>query len=289
LDDLTAEVLKTEIGERWKNHGNIEDILTYLSHSMPWEEASFSLRKKADFLDLSRIIGRIIIGKQSSSFTLTEAHSKLLTAILKDKSPIVTLNYDTIVESLLMDSEPKQDINDIYPVSLTNANSRSGAGMWGSYPGIACQLYKLHGSVNWFYSGNESYFGEQIYFYPPSSTKVENAKYISDKVNLIIPPTYDKSVFMNNETIRDLWRLAKERIALSETIIFVGYSFPRSDLMIRYFLRDSCSTIKKVIIIDKNQRVVDQAKEIFPEKNICPIISESPIGTYISELEKKKA
>jgi len=91
LDELTEEVIKTDIGSRWEEHGNIEDILTFLSHPFPWESTSYSLRKKADFLDLSRVIGDIIIQRQSHKIELSEAHKTFLRSICKNFSPVITL------------------------------------------------------------------------------------------------------------------------------------------------------------------------------------------------------
>ena len=69
--------------------------------------------------------------------------------------------------------------------------------------------FKLHGSVNWLYSGRENFFGETIFYSDVSPwgsciADFERDSRLSaeDKQSLIIPPVTEKTTYFNNETVR---------------------------------------------------------------------------------------
>jgi hypothetical protein len=130
------------------------------------------------------------------------------------------------------------------------------------------KLFKLHGSINWFYSGRSEFFGEELW-YIPCERGVDGVfdiveggnpdgvdwRRLSGKLPLIIPPVLDKSAFFQHEALRSMWFHAGEALKLASRIICLGYSLPDSDLALTQFLR-SCAPPKNVHfeIVDLNVR-----------------------------------
>lgn len=271
LSDLKRIILETEIGNTWKNLykycDSLEDLLSYLGTSFPWEEKSYSLRKKADFLDFSKETSKIIIDatpKKIIPDKLTDSIDALITMFIEKKSHIITLNYDTVLEQLMnIVAKTQNSFERFYPLIITPTQTRSGKGnnvyLGGEHP----RIYKLHGSINWYYSGNENYLGEQIF----ASYDSNDERHISGLTNLIIPPTSDKFNFMNHGLINSLWSLAKKEIELANRVIFIGYSFPESDLMIRNFFNFSIKEDAEIVIVNINDIAFERAKRIFKNPN----------------------
>jgi hypothetical protein len=197
-------------------------------------------------------------------------------------SPVITLNYDTILETLLHEiSSSRFNMEAMYSGMLRPTRLRAGNGAFGSRTLDSCKVFKLHGSINWYFSGNAHYFGEEILFSDFYTNKLENIDLSIDKVPLIVPPTFDKSIFLKNETIKHFWRLASKQITLSKKIVFIGYSFPKSDLLIRYFLKESCSNLEEIVVVDKSEKPVEEAKQIFTGQKITQFIAEDPIKSLV--------
>lgn len=156
---------------------------------------------------------------------------------------VISLNYDTLVEKTLTDvQEPgKRWAGAAYPIALPLIGSRTHA-LYSPPNGDTFKLAKLHGSVNWCYSGSPKYFGEQIYdlgiTFGWSSEPTGNELTIRapDKVPLIVPPTTTKSTFFSNETVQGLWRTASRALDDSDAVFCIGYSLPVTDLLIRFLL-----------------------------------------------------
>jgi hypothetical protein len=263
MSDLTDKLAGHKSVQRWQSLGNIEEILTYLGQSLPWDADSDAYRNRADFFEITRLLAEEISERQSRApedDILDHPMTPLFKRWHENQTQIITLNYDSLVEEglfKLFKVQPK----DYFPVMLTNAQSRDGVGLLGGYHKPTVTIYKLHGSVTWYYSGNESFYGESIFIGPRQLPIDSNDPYrrgLLDKVPLIVPPTFEKSSFFRNETIRAVWKLAGKAIQATDRIIIVGYSLPDSDLMMRYFL--------KANFIGKNKKeiiVVDPTKEVF--------------------------
>ena len=234
---------------------NIELWMTYLSQPQPW------LREPT--IDLHRSLGGRI--RQSIAAVIEERTAQASASLAPDwlcrlirswhrrEAVVITLNYDTLVEKAARDLRVSEKISallpaDIYPPYFANIASRSGAGLWGRESGRAFRLLKLHGSVNWYYSGREDFHGETIFYsdvpeFGPA--RDEAARYASsrrlrdmaaDKETLLIPPVAEKTTYFNNETVRGLWKDAAAALQDAAALYLIGYSLPISDLGMRFFL-----------------------------------------------------
>ena len=152
---------------------NVEYWITYLSQAQPW------LREEVYQSNLSlagsiRWAIRDVIDRRTrfSKMDLPPSWADDLVAQWHtNQVNVVTLNYDTLVESICLrsvDSEgvPRAliELDQIYPRYLANVLSRTGRSMSGGSDLPSFSYLKLHGSTNWFYSGVSSFYGETIYY-----------------------------------------------------------------------------------------------------------------------------
>jgi hypothetical protein len=93
----------------------------------------------------------------------------------------------------------------------------------------AIKLIKLHGSINW--------------------------KTGSDGKTFIVPPTWNKS----DPEVRRLWEIAYEEIKTAKRIIFIGYSFPETDIYIKSLL---------ALALNEN-RIIQNIFFVNPDKDVA--------------------
>ena len=58
----------------------------------------------------------------------------------------------------------------------------------------------------------------------------------ADKETLLIPPVAEKTTYFNNETVKALWKDASAALRNAAALHVVGYSLPKSDLGMQFFL-----------------------------------------------------
>lgn len=227
-------------------------------------------------------------------------------------SKVITLNYDTLVERCwaLMGHQNLALFG--YPTRLESPEyqlQRAGSN-WSSADAHLqkpFQLYKLHGSRNWFYSGSDSYFGETIFCeYVHRGNSGKQSELLQDKIPLIIPPVTEKIPHFRNEAVRNLWFQAGKALQKASRLFFLGYSLPETDLTMRFFLLANAKSAEnngglkpKLYIINRNKAVAarynsllsgsydmddkytghDQVISEFVEALTISGIEESPLAT----------
>jgi hypothetical protein len=179
---------------------------------------------------------------------------------------VITLNYDTLIEQVASSVSWKArstpiPTGQLYSIPFTPAVQR-GSALIG-YPSVdTFKLLKLHGSINWLYSGRSDFFGEEI-FYVPCVDGVDGVfiadeeagnnrtgwSKMGDKTALIIPPTLDKSEFFQHESLRSMWYQAGRALSRADRIICMGYSLPASDLTMAHFLKNSLPSAQAPFVL----------------------------------------
>ena len=224
---------------------DLEAWLSFLATDQPWLDRQENLRNQALFLDASRILGQALWERQNAalSATMPEWLGRLVAYWHRTRATVVTFNYDNLVEKaaseVLQAFEAYFHYSNLRPVPIPNADSRYGA-VLGPTELETFSLVKLHGSLDWVYSGSPDFYGEMIFsvnladsWQPELSTPSEAAL---DKVRLIVPPTSGKNLFMSHETIRAQWRFARQQIERAKKVHLIGYSLPATDMMARTML-----------------------------------------------------
>ena len=253
--------LKNPDNEELELENNIELWMTYLSQSQPWLDESYNQSNKAISTRIRRYIRDIIddytknVMNPSSPSDNESSMPEWLKSLIgywhNSKASVITLNYDTLVERstiALKHLDTTYDsgisLGNIYPPYFSRIMSRHQS-LVGHNSLKTYKYLKLHGSVNWHYSGTENFYGETIFYSsvspwgPRNDHERESLQSAKDKQPLIIPPVSEKTIYFNNESIRGLWREASEDLQGATRVIVIGYSLPISDLGMQFFLKHS--------------------------------------------------
>lgn len=258
--------------DKWGN--NVELWMTDMMHDRPWLSQDTVYSYKAMGFWARRTIGEIIWKRtQEAAPSSFPAWLKLLTQAWHErKSVVITLNYDTLVEQAVGHYLPDIHTVNLYPPYFTNIVTRRGNALYGGPGGQKTfQLLKLHGSVNWYYSGQEDFYGETIFYSDVSSLNVETqdistypSQIAEDKEMLLIPPVLDKTPFFRNEAVWNFWVRAAKALQNARNVYLIGYSLPASDLGIQSFLVENCSRDPvSFFVINKHKKAVKHYSRIF--------------------------
>ncbi len=265
---------------------NIEAWMSYLSQRQPWLKEYENDKNRSLAGEMREEIGRIIDTHTSNTCLFFSKHSwpqwlsSLILSWHKNQATVITLNYDTLIENALVtlvnnskfldDQHNISDITigDIYPRYLSDILSRSMAVVAPDGVVNTFSYLKLHGSLNWYYSGRTDFYGETIYYsnvlqYGPPPVLHR------DKEMLLIPPVYEKTGYFNNESVRRLWRDAGTALAEAERVFVIGYSLPSSDLGMGLFLLHNQPVLAAdTYIVNIDSELKSRFDELLPKQPI---------------------
>ncbi|WP_152514110.1 hypothetical protein [Nocardiopsis valliformis] len=253
LSEMINEKLKMEGKPPVPNIDNFksdfEALMTYLASQIPWLDEGDNLRNRASFYDVASTVAQVIRECQNEAFKqpMPDWLAQLIHYWDFTSSKVITFNYDEVVERAAAHSIRPWTQNaskiSLHPVALTPAKYRHSQGlMWSDSADHPFTLLKLHGSVNWYYSGWDAPHGDTIYtdsdrpnwtppIFPISVDR--NVREVSDKVPMIVPPVATKNDYYGHDVLRAQWRMAAEALRDSFEICVIGYSAPETDLLVR--------------------------------------------------------
>jgi len=277
---------------------DLEMWLTYLSQSHPWLSESENLRSRALFLDLSRDIADELEGCEhlaTQNFP-PDWLSNLICWWHERKTVIITLNYDTLIERAAAKADIPRNgddrglhCSDLYPITLRSAGRRDAALYGGGKRLPSFELFKLHGSINWFYSGATAFYGETIYYVLLYSREIENRhrEEVKDKVPLIVPPLTEKSIYFQHETTRTLWAQAAAALREATRVFCLGYSLPQTDISLRFFLQANAPRVKVPFFIVNlpSSEIAEHFRALLPGYDVREqFINTDPIPRFVETL-----
>jgi len=155
---------------------------------------------------------------------------KLATSGLLPQTLFLTTNYDTLIDNALT-SVPNMQLD--YGLEFGNRSPVAGTAE-------AIRLFKVHGSLNWLYCpacNTISLTGRNqgVLRLLTDRQKSDCEQCGSIILPVIIPPTFFKD--MTNVFFNMVWNQAEQHLRQVEQIVFCGYSFPDSDLHIKYLIK----------------------------------------------------
>jgi len=276
LSDIDKEIFLNALKvlksiEKYHSHAefddrNIEDILSILSFNIignpQTEKSSMEWMIKA----IARTIELTCNVKHNGELNKPQGNMQSLYKTFwinlfnrfndsKNIPTIVTFNYDLVLEralfQLLINSNAAETpiefdgfviryyykfleklsykiVKTIYTVPTLNDPFGKRRGMklercdekdLGKFKGI--EILKLHGSLNF----PKQLEGDTLEYRSPTNLVSEP---------FIIPPISDKSISADTE---EIWRVALNNLKSAKNIVIVGYSLPRTDTYIQYFLK----------------------------------------------------
>ena len=256
MENLTREVLAklqdidpTLLSKLRTLGDNIEHWISYLSQDQPW----FTERDNHYNLSHARLICGIIeeVVLECTTCVVDREPPDWLRSLVRawhrEQATVITLNYDTLIERaarlLITDDDQHIVPHYIYPPFFAHIASRTGGAIWQDKAPETFSLLKLHGSMNWYYSGRRDFYGETIFYtdVTPFGDDISEdeqlcREYARGKEVLIVPPAAEKTHYFGNEAVRGLWRDANHALGNAKRIVVVGYSLPQEDLAMRLFL-----------------------------------------------------
>lgn len=277
---IKAHEIRTQL-ERYNtrasfNDRNLEDILSLLSF-----EALDGGENAASYETLVKAVARTVELSCSAKhhdatpnipFNHNHVYDHIWRALLSEKliqtaPALITFNYDLVLERTLwwhfhnLNPQPSKSCglkyflgNNDFVIKNTGhrytiPHNERGRGEFnvltdgqkpiyalGEKVDIEIPYLKLHGSLNW----NQDNPQER-----PSTPPTQSV----DKP-LILPPVFNK---MNSREVYTVWKKALDVLRQAKNIIIVGYSLPRTDIYMQYFLKSAVgpnSNLQKIIIFN---------------------------------------
>jgi hypothetical protein len=253
------------------DYDNLEDVLSFCLAAENFAGA-YPEEMSEDYQRLCTILQQVyrrLGGDNLAYWKLDPAPLRRLLALEESGVPescsytFITTNYDIILEYLLQRLGLACSLpckwQAIEPVNNRATSMYQNAGS-------APLLCKLHGSINWFSSPEDTtelLIEDQIVRgeawinqeddWPKSVEypKVASPEYSPPHVPLIIPPTLFK--LRIDRRFQRMWDAAGKALNEADKVIFIGFSFPPSDTYIRYFLTANLAQnvrLARVAIID---------------------------------------
>ncbi len=222
---------------------DVELAMTFLAQPQPWMSEAQQLRNRAAFLELIEAIATeitdrsaMVLARPIPSWLLRFAHW-----LHFNKAIVITLNYDTLLEAAIAEI-PGGDcgLKQLIPFRFA---ADEGVLSGGDVRANSLELLKLHGSVNWRYSGRTTYAGELIQWCGVRPWTVQakgpaRMEKTADTVPLLIPPVTDKTSYFTHHSIQHLWKRASQALISAKRVFCIGYSLPATDLTIRFLFSD---------------------------------------------------
>lgn len=244
--------------------GNVEIWFTSLSVDQPFLSESERQQRRALFAELAVRIGEEINGRQyqATQDSRPQWFEELVQHWHRNKSDVITLNYDTLIESATKEVFPREgpgtfpEIDDILG-SLPPVPPQTGVN-FGNTPMSSFSLHKLHGSTTWFGRLDSSDLMSIVRFDPlvPQWGKEAHGlgrewDALKDTLSpAILPPLADKSVLYGNAIMSAIWMRAHSALAEANHIVIFGYSMPPTDTSIMALMSNAVTQDLEITVID---------------------------------------
>ena len=155
-----------------------------------------------------------------------------LVSKLEKNDKIITLNYDTVLDSALARYawSPSTGYN------LTGENRKIEWQLTHKTNGnnaTDVKLIKLHGSMNWYVRGDYSKLSK-VFSAKPALVAAPRKNEINKYIRQIIPPIYGK--IFEHEHWEHLWKKAYEELREAEVFVVIGCSLIDTDFHLRALL-----------------------------------------------------
>lgn len=274
---------------------DLEQWLSFLSADQPWLSDAENLSNRALFVRAAEAV-RDVIEVAESKATSGPCPSWLMRLVVDwcaTEATVVTFNYDLLVERVITELRLADFWPDVYRTPLVDRTASLQAGMTYGHaepPGNVLGLIKLHGSINWGFSGLNSAVGEapclmgraRSWSAQRSVTNTPRFRALYDDLQpMIVPPTGTKATYYAGTSLRAQWRRAAEDLRNASSVTLIGYSFPATDLATRHFFA-SAAAGKEVTVVDRNASVAETVQDLSDEAAAVNVFSgPSALSDYV--------
>jgi hypothetical protein len=199
-----------------------------------------------------------------------------LASVLHSTDTVITLNYDTTLDSALR----RHGWNPKIGYGLRGNKDKV---KWSRAPALAVvsrsaegvQLLKLHGSANWWVRGSFSNLARLFSSKPVLVSQPRRNEHVK-LIRQVIPPIYGKT-FLHTHW-RDLWNGAFRALCDAEALVVVGCSIVDTDFHLQALMRRAAQYRKdrgrpfKIAVLVDNVKIRRRWKRIF--RTLTPVKKE---------------
>jgi len=248
---------------------NIERLMSRLDVGMPYD-SDYGSRPELEHL-LYEI--RQAFLRRLSQAKVSEIHKKDLirfaTYCLRHGNHCISFNYDDLFDWALaramsasnLDLQLYWNFVDGYGFRLQDLSphGRISSASVVSIPAFAPKLHllKLHGSLNWRirYGAVSPYQLEDIVHHEswsnsPDWMATQEANPGLERDPLFIPPLMTKRAIMTEPIFRLVWSRAYRVLSAANLVVFLGYSFPPTDLAARYLFSEAIPREARIEVVN---------------------------------------
>ncbi|MHC4648844.1 MAG: hypothetical protein ACYTBJ_25585 [Planctomycetota bacterium] len=247
-------------------YANLEDVLSFCL-ALENFAGSYPEDTSADYKRLCKILYEVYRHVQDHTLAYWNLPTKQLGRFLqiskKDEYSltIVTTNYDIIVEYLFCRLNMRCHLPNEWP-DVREPAAPFPKYMYAHGAGEGPLLCKLHGSLNWFSDGPEKLKVEGGMCDCEVDTGTDEPKrvlvpavatvdYSLRDVPLIVPPTLFK--LQVDPRFQRIWEAAGGALKEADKVMVIGFSFPPSDIYIRYWLAANLAdnmNLERIAVVD---------------------------------------
>lgn len=278
--------IKKNIDKHILDNNNIEEILGYLDMKIHLFNDNIDKNTKINLITVIKKTLYLSYYYEKEESKYFEALNEFVNNKLTIDDTIISFNYDILIDSCLVNNKWYPD----YGIKLESYKEIDK-----NHSRKRISLFKLHGSLNWSICPEcetpqwnnyslllKKYSDSDILSAKLYENFLANGNLCSCEKNhkknlktkklilceedtLIVPPSWNK---LDYKPLKELWEKAYERLKNADKIIFIGYSFPQTDIDFKYLLLSSLPINKNinVEVIDPNiQKIAGCYMEIFKD------------------------
>jgi hypothetical protein len=270
--DLEAKRLSPIPGQGTPLARNFEQWLSYLVDEPPWLNEGQKGRNRAAFSDIAESLHEVLTACQMHA--VRQPPPDWLLQLVKywqeTEATVITFNYDLLVEMAWLTAHQDRGWLDLYTVPVAPIGTRTSGILGADDAPAGLRLLKLHGSLNWRYSGPSSPPGDTVYDIGFGRWGVDGVlsvysdvdKLSADKVPMIVPPAAVKSPYYGNHLLRAMWRQAAQALRQTDELVIMGFSLPTSDQIVSSLLTTELNKQSETVPVDYGADIVSRLKEV---------------------------
>lgn len=258
--------------------GDFEQWLSYLATDQPWLTPSENARNRALFYDVASRVHEVLVQREADALTrpCPPWLLKLARVWMATAATVATFNYDTLVERALCEAGWSTNWMHLYAAPVRTSPRRGDptrmlSSREPTWP--HAELVKLHGSVNWRYSGLDGPPSDEIVATEhtggwDSGAIQPNAErpLLDGRQPLIVPPTGSKAVYYSNHALQAQWRHLAQTLRMSDELVVIGYSMPTTDSLVRAMVGTSFAG-RRIVLVDRSDALAEALEHIcYPAK-----------------------
>jgi hypothetical protein len=230
-----------------------ESWLTRLAEKQPYDTEEARFRRASLFARAQTLIAEVLLESLASAVDggLPGWVYDLVEVLHLERSTVVTLNYDTLLELAIDRTRSFSKAGDTRADANRALNYISiPIGTWDSLSARTTRtlrLFKLHGSVDWFWVPGDL-TGTSLIRHGSGAPKAQAQ--VAGRSRYIVPPTTTKSPYFDNAVSRYMWSETAMSLATCRRVVFMGYSLPITDVAIASLIAEHLNRDAEVWIAD---------------------------------------